>query len=221
MILELAAVATLARQCGPSVAPETLISLVHAESHFDPYAIGINTKGVTAPRAQDAATAAIAARRLIARGFNIDLGLGQINSSNLRRLGLSVEDAFDPCRNLAASARVLTENYLAVARSSPDSETAIAMAMSIYNTGNASRGFGNGYVDKVYRSSATVVPALTGTPATASTARAPVRPVSVPAEARPATAQNLQVWNTSAGAQTAGLVVFGGQSTATSKGPSE
>ncbi|WP_235522846.1 lytic transglycosylase domain-containing protein [Novosphingobium sp. Leaf2] len=160
MILELATVVGLAQQCAPSVAVETLVSVVHTESHFNPYAIGVNAKGVAAPNPSDRVSAAAAARSLIARGYNIDLGLGQINSANLRWLGLSVDDAFDPCRNLAAAARVLASNYLNVVRSSPSTEVAIATAMSMYNTGSRSRGFGNGYVGRVYASSNVVVPAI-------------------------------------------------------------
>ena len=129
MILEIATVVALARQCAPSVAVETLVSVVHAESRFNPYAIGVNAKGVRAPDSVDRASATAAARSLIARGYNIDLGLGQINSANLRWLGLSVEDAFDPCRNLAASARVLSSNYLSVAQSSPPTEAATPTAL--------------------------------------------------------------------------------------------
>ncbi|WP_066644548.1 lytic transglycosylase domain-containing protein, partial [Sphingomonas sp. CCH16-B10] len=160
MILDIATVVALAHQCAPSVAAETLVSVVHTESHFNPYAIGINAKGVAAPDPASRASAAAAARRLIARGYNIDLGLGQINSANLKWLGLSVEDAFDPCRNLAAAARVLSGNYLSVVRSSPTTEAAIATAVSMYNTGSRSRGFGNGYVGRVYASSTVVVPAI-------------------------------------------------------------
>src|SRR3546814_19964623 len=75
-------------------------------------------------------------------------------------LGLAVDDAVEPCRNLAAAARVLASNYLHVVRSSPSTEVAIATAMSLYSTGSRSRGFGNGYVGRVYASSSVVVPAL-------------------------------------------------------------
>lgn len=44
MILELATVVGLAQQCAPSVAVETMVSVVHAESHFNPYAIGVNAR---------------------------------------------------------------------------------------------------------------------------------------------------------------------------------
>ena len=220
MILEIATVVALARQCAPSVAVETLVSVVHAESRFNPYAIGVNAKGVRAPDPVDRATAIAAARSLIARGYNIDLGLGQINSTNLRWLGLSVEEAFDACHNLAASARVLSSNYLSVAQSSPTTEAAIATAMSMYNTGSRSRGFGNGYVSRVYASSSIVVPAIRNgftEAAGASTARHPV--AETPAAAR---APDIRTqWDTTAGAQAAQLIVFGATSSRLQKGQTE
>ncbi len=218
MILELATVVGLAQQCAPSVAVETLLSVVHTESHFNPYAIGVNAKGVAAPNPGDRVSAAAVARSLIARGYNIDLGLGQINSANLKWLGLSVDDAFDPCRNLAAAARVLASNYLSVARSSPSTEVAIATAMSMYNTGSRSRGFGNGYVGRVYASSSVVVPAIRR-----GAAPEPVTPepkfTQLPAGVSSPRVQN--GWDTTAGAQTASLMVFGGASNSSPKGQAE
>ncbi|WP_088185270.1 lytic transglycosylase domain-containing protein [Sphingobium sp. Z007] len=224
MILELATVVGLAQQCAPTVAVETLVSVVHTESHFNPYAIGVNAKGVAAPKPSDRASAAAAARSLIARGYNIDLGLGQINSANLRWLGLSVEDAFDPCRNLAAAARVLASNYLNVVRSSPSTEVAIATAMSMYNTGSRSRGFGNGYVGRVYASSSVVVPAIRR--------RAMPEPAALPGPVTPEptvkqpsagvrSPRVQEAWDTTAGAQTASLMVFGGASNSSPKGQAE
>lgn len=221
MILDIATVVALAHQCAPSVAAETLVSVVHTESHFNPYAIGINAKGVAAPDPASRASAAAAARRLIARGYNIDLGLGQINSANLKWLGLSVEDAFDPCRNLAAAARVLSGNYLSVVRSSPSTEAAIATAVSMYNTGSRSRGFGNGYVGRVYASSTVVVPAIRHglAPAMPTT---PAPPLALGTQASAASAPTItDDWDTSADAQTAKLMVFGSASSSSQKGQSE
>ncbi|OYY74630.1 MAG: conjugal transfer protein [Sphingomonas sp. 28-62-20] len=221
MILDIATVVALAHQCAPSVAAETLVSVVHTESHFNPYAIGINAKGVAAPDPASRASAAAAARTLIARGYNIDLGLGQINSANLKWLGLSVEDAFDPCRNLAAAARVLSGNYLSVVRSSPSTEAAIATAVSMYNTGSRSRGFGNGYVGRVYASSTVVVPAIRHglAPATPTT---PAPPPALGTQAPAASAPTITVdWDTSADAQMAKLMVFGSASSSSQKGQSE
>lgn len=149
MLLELSAVMALAQQCAPQVAPETMAAVARVESQFNPYAIGVNRSAGLArqPRTKDEAIRA--ARALLAQGKNIDLGLAQINSSNMGWLRLSVEDAFDPCKNLAAGATVLTTNYRSVVRSAPSQQHALRVALSMYNTGSRSRGFGNGYVRKI------------------------------------------------------------------------
>lgn len=137
-------------QCAPEVAPSTLAAIVSVESGGNPYAIGVN-RGRQVRQPTSAAEAVEVAKSLLARGANIDLGLGQINSSNLKWLSLSVEAAFNPCSNLAAAARVLTGNYrraVALGIQSP-----LGAALSAYNTGSMQRGYRNGYVAKVYRAS--------------------------------------------------------------------
>ena len=78
-----------------------------------------------------------------------DLGLGQINSANLSRLGLSIEAAFDPCRNLTAAAQILSEGYAKARPRHADDQAALRAALSLYNTGDETRGLRNGYVAKV------------------------------------------------------------------------
>lgn len=224
MILDVAGAYALARACGPSVAPETLMSVVHAESHFDTLAIGVNSPGVRRPQPATKEEAVATARSLIRRGVNIDLGLGQINSANLAWLGLSIEQAFEPCPNLAAAARVLTLNYRAVAQSAPTPQHAIATALSLYNTGDRRRGFSNGYVAKVYASAARVIPQI-GAGATAPAAR-PVTSEGLtagflaagegPGEIAAGTPETRR-WDVEAHASQASLMVFGDGTTA-SKG---
>jgi type IV secretion system protein VirB1 len=227
MILQLASVVALAQQCAPSVAPETLVSVVHAESKFDTLAIGVNARGVRAEVPATPAAAARIARSLIAKGYNIDLGLGQINSANLRWLGLSVEDTFDPCRNLAAAARVLSSNFLDAARTQGSSDRAISVALSMYNTGSQARGFGNGYVARVYASSALIIPAIRGlTPIGAGpVSPSPPRPATETPIQEPqiaqAAAKALRSWDISARAQTASMMVFGDGTSPPREGPTE
>jgi len=137
-------------QCAPEVAPSTLAAIVSVESGGNPYAIGVN-RGRQVRQPTSAAEAVAVAKGLLARGANIDLGLGQINSSNLKWLSLSVEAAFDPCSNLAAAARVLTGNYRRAV--SLGIQSPLGAALSAYNTGSMQRGYRNGYVAKVYRAS--------------------------------------------------------------------
>lgn len=174
MTISLPAALALAAQCAPSVAPETLLSVAHTESRFDPLAIGVNG-GKNPPPMGTATDAAQTARRYIAAGYSVDLGFAQINSANLGWLGLSVEDAFDPCRNLGAAARVLAANYMTASRRYGGA-TALGVALSLYNTGNAQRGYRNGYVGRVYRTAASLVPAITRE----SISQPPVADASIP-----------------------------------------
>lgn len=147
MAYSAAAILALASQCAPSVAPETVLAIIQTESSGEPFALNVN--GGRQPASQsNAADAAAAARRYVAAGYSVDLGLGQINSRNMRWLGLTWEMVFDPCTNVAALARVLTTNYNAV-RAGRDPQTALRVALSMYNTGSQTRGFRNGYVAKV------------------------------------------------------------------------
>lgn len=149
MTYTVAAILGLASQCAPNVAPQTVLAIVQTESHGDPFALNVN--GKRQPERQlSAADAAATARRYVAAGYSVDLGLGQINSRNMRRLGLTWETVFDPCTNIAALSQILSQNYRTVL-DGRHPQTALRLAISLYNTGNTSRGFRNGYVAKVIR----------------------------------------------------------------------
>jgi type IV secretion system protein VirB1 len=160
VFLTLSVMLGLAQRCAPEVAPETLLSVARVESRFDPFVVAVNTKPrrVFHPSSADAATRL--AGRLIQAGQHLDLGLAQINSRNLPRLGLTVADAFEPCRNLAASARVLQDGYLRASPRRGDEQTALRTAFSLTNTGDPSRGLRNGYVGRVTAAAAGIVPAI-------------------------------------------------------------
>jgi type IV secretion system protein VirB1 len=142
-------VLALAAQCAPAVAPSTLLAVARAESALDPLAIGVNGPGARRPTPRSKVEAIAAARGLLQAGQDLDLGLLQINGRNLGWLGLSLEAAFDPCRSLAAGARVLEDGYAQGARRHGPGQAALRVALSYYNTGHATRGFANGYVARV------------------------------------------------------------------------
>jgi len=144
-----AAILALASQCAPSVAPETVLAIIQTESSGEPFALNVNG-GRQPARQNSAADAAATARRYVAAGYSVDLGLAQINSRNMRWLGLTWDTVFDPCTNVAALGRVLTTNYNTVS-AGRDPQTALRVALSMYNTGSQTRGFRNGYVAKVLR----------------------------------------------------------------------
>ncbi|WP_076728698.1 lytic transglycosylase domain-containing protein [Methylobacterium radiotolerans] len=158
MILTLAAFAQLAAACGPSVHVSTLAAVAKAESKFNTLAIGDNSSGRSYRPATSEEAEALAAS-LIREGHSIDLGLMQVNSKNLRGLGLSIADAFDACKSIAAGARVLVDGYHAPGDGS-DPQPALLRALSHYNTGSPVRGFTNGYVRRVQYAAQQVVPAI-------------------------------------------------------------
>lgn len=171
-MLDLATVLALAADCAPAVSPRTLAAVAFAESRFDPLAIGVNRGAPLARRPSDRPDAIRIVRTRLARGENLDLGLAQINSANLGRLGLSAEEVLDPCRNLNAAAVVLGEGY---GRPEPgDEQAGLRRALSRYNTGHPTRGIANGYVGRVE----SALRRLFGT-------TAPVREVAAPAPDRP------------------------------------
>lgn len=139
----------LAENCAPSVAPEIMAKIVRAESGFNRFAIGVNgaNRRSYSPKSQE--EAARIARELIAQGHSIDMGLGQINNANLGWLNLTVETVFDSCTNLTAAEAVLRDGYDRARKQGSDPQTALHQALSAYNTGTFTRGFTNGYVERV------------------------------------------------------------------------
>lgn len=188
MLMELAVAVSLAKACAPAVAPETLLSVAHAESRLNPYAIGVNggPKLMEQPESREEAIAT-ATQLVVVEGKSVDLGIGQINSANLDHLGMSISDAFDPCKNLAGAARILEEAYEPSRDQLGDGQAALGQALSRYNTGKPDKGFANGYVDRVKASADIVVPAIaTTSAAVAPTAPAYAGPVSSPEAIDPA-----------------------------------
>lgn len=160
----------LSKQCAPYVDVSTMAAIVKTESAFKPYIISIDRKGKNAgsknfDNIDDAVREAI---RLTGLGEHIGVGLGQITDANIRRMGLSWKEAFDPCSNIQASASILEGNYR---RAKPDvvgEQVALTKALSAYNTGSESRGISNGYVRKVAGNAKRLsVPAIQGANLTA------------------------------------------------------
>jgi type IV secretion system protein VirB1 len=162
-MLSVAAAAGLAMACIPTVgprpvvSPDVLLSVARVESGFDPLAIHDNRTGEALHPASKADAVALA-RRLIAAGHSIDLGLMQITSGNLGWLGLSVTAAFDPCASIRAGSRVLLAGYDG-GTTTAEQQAAILRSLSRYNTGNAMAGL-HSYVPLVLAAAEKTIPAL-------------------------------------------------------------
>lgn len=136
--------------CAIGVAPTTMDAITGVESHWNPLALHVNGWTGAQPQAHDAAEAVVLARGFIARGYSVDIGVAQVNSRNLPRLGYTVEQIIVPCTNLAAGARILQGYYAQAVQQFGEGQRALMSALSGYNTGSLWRGFANGYVAKYY-----------------------------------------------------------------------
>jgi type IV secretion system protein VirB1 len=139
--------------CAPAVDPVTMSAIVKQESGGHPWSINDNN-GRRSYRLKSKDEAVLKATELISAGHSIDMGLAQINSKNLRWLGLSVEEAFEPCTNISAGAQVLTRGFLQTG--------SLPAALSIYNTGKPDSPRGRQYARQVLRHAGVVVPAPEG-----------------------------------------------------------
>lgn len=143
----------LLMMCAPAVDPVTMAAVVKQESGGQPWVVNNNTtkKSVTFTSKAAAVAASVAA---IGRGESVDMGLAQINSKNLPTLGLSVEQVFAPCTNIATGARILATGYKKAG--------SLSGALSMYNTGRSNSKTGVAYAQKVFGQAGATVPGIPG-----------------------------------------------------------
>ncbi len=132
--------------CAPHIAPPTLAAVIHVESGGNPLALNVNGIGRFRPASR--ADAIAIATHFIARGHRVDIGLMQVDSSNLRALGYSVASMLDPCTNVRAGSSILSADYRIALNAGDHGQQALAAALSAYNTGSLTAGFLNGYVQR-------------------------------------------------------------------------
>jgi type IV secretion system protein VirB1 len=142
-------VAALVAACAPAVHPVTARALIDVESGFNENAIGI-VGAVLERQPRNRAEAITTAASLRSQGMNFSVGLAQINVRNIDRFGLSIAEALDPCRNLAAMESILASCFDRSHAESPQSD--LRRALSCYYSGNFMTGFRHGYVRRVVAS---------------------------------------------------------------------
>lgn len=130
----------LAQQCAPTVAPQTMAAVVHVESSFNPYAIGV-VGGRLARQPANFDEAVATAKALEADGWNFSLGVAQVNRYNLPKYKLTYEQAFEPCANMRVGSKILEDCFVRATPRTPNEQAALQAAFSCYYSGNFTRGF--------------------------------------------------------------------------------
>jgi type IV secretion system protein VirB1 len=146
MMVAAITLAQLLNQCAPNVGRRTMTAIVRVESGGNPLLIHDNSIDRTfSPH--DANQGVVWANQLLGLGHSIDLGISQINSVNLPKLGLSVREAFDPCSNVHGGATILASDYRAAASQFGQGQYALRRAIGAYNSGSLFAGYG--YIAKI------------------------------------------------------------------------
>jgi type IV secretion system protein VirB1 len=147
-MLAAAEIVALALACAPSVEVGTAQAIIRRESGGNPYAIGVvGAKLSHQPRTKEQAL--YVANVLKDAALEFDVGIAQIRTTNLTKLGVSIEQALDPCQNMQLMQFLLVEAHQRAQRQGYKGAGASIAAVSAYNTGNFVRGLQNGYVGNV------------------------------------------------------------------------
>lgn len=109
-----------------------LAAVISLESRFEPFAIRINSGPPLASQPASKAEAIALATSLVADHQDIQIGLGGIGMEELRKLNLSLSDAFDPCMNLKATATLLDGYYRFAVRAGADAAQAENVMLQSY-----------------------------------------------------------------------------------------
>lgn len=140
-LLTTLSLASLAQECAPTVAPQTMSAIVKVESSANPYAIGV-VGGRLQRQPRSHAEAVATAKALETEGWNFSVGIAQVNRSNLTKQSLSYTEAFDPCTNMRAGSKILEDCYTrALRETGGDAQRALQLSYSCYYSGNFKRGF--------------------------------------------------------------------------------
>jgi type IV secretion system protein VirB1 len=147
--------ATLIATCAPLVHPTTMHALIRVESAANPYAVSINRPNFHAANGNTLPTfrqprSALEAQRVVAalhtQGFTTSVGLAQINTEHLPRLGLNLSALLDPCTNLQLAQSILLD---CDRTTSDNTSPRLHQILSCYNSGNATTGIKSGYTSRI------------------------------------------------------------------------
>ena len=139
MVLTMAQLDAYYAACAPAIGASTIAAIVKVESGGNPWAINDNTTRRTFG-ARTYREAVGIASNLVRIGHSVDMGLTQVNSRNLARVGMTIGEVLEPCRNLMAAARILTDCYLLAAARYGEGQGALVHALGCYNTGSLYAG---------------------------------------------------------------------------------
>lgn len=142
MILEDIAIKALISSCAVSGVPSDYLEAIikHESAGGHVFAVGTNSiprKSLLPKTKQESIAAINYAVSAIQNNENIDVGLGQINTWNIKKRNLDVNKLFEPCYNIKIASIIFEE---AISRScglNENNKSCLDGALRIYNTGRS------------------------------------------------------------------------------------
>ena len=144
------AMAALLDQCAPQVSPALMQALVRTESAWQPFAIGMDKAQGTVKQPASLPEAISTAKELAVAGRKFSVGLAQIHVSNIGLYGMTWEQAFDACQNLAVGQKILWNFYYRASASGYSGVAAIWAALRGYNSGNVGGTISDDYANRIF-----------------------------------------------------------------------
>jgi type IV secretion system protein VirB1 len=139
----------LQKQCAPTIPIATLEAVARTESGMNPYALSVNyphrlakrygyTSGTIGLYSQPTTKSQAIqwALFLLQHDVTVSAGLLQINVENLPLVDLSLEEVFDPCKNLKAGGRILTTDYQKMVAEHGLGLKSFFAALALFNSGS-------------------------------------------------------------------------------------
>lgn len=140
----------LLQDCAPQVSPLLMQALVKTESSWQPFAIGMDKAHGTVKQPASLSEAVATAKKLAAAGRKFSVGLAQIHVSNVTLYGMTWEQAFDACQNLAVGQKILWNFYHRASASGYSGVAAIWAALRGYNSGGVDRAVSDAYANRIF-----------------------------------------------------------------------
>lgn len=150
----------VAETCAPMVEPAALAAIVRLESEFNPLAIRVHSDAALKRQPATKEAAVAAANELLAKRAEFSLGLGGLSVESGQKHGLSLEEMFDPCRNLAVTGHLLAGYLGASAKAGAEDGPFGAAFARYFGQGDEEAGYLAGYDQRALSAMAELHPLL-------------------------------------------------------------
>ncbi|QOU76442.1 Type IV secretion system protein virB1 (plasmid) [Janthinobacterium sp. HH102] len=135
--------------CAPLLDPRLTTSLMQQESTFNPNAIGLDGKEYLFKKPKNRTEAISITKELLAKGKKFSVGLSQVHIENVKRFGLTLEQAFDPCTNIFYGQKILVSFHNQALKAGFKGRDAVYAALRGYNSGKITSTISNSYAASI------------------------------------------------------------------------